>query len=143
VSFLIRGYKVMATTGVMLFRLLLAAGLGAVIGYQRRRAGKAAGLRTHTLICLGAALFTLASLHGFGGTADSARIAAGIVVGVGFLGAGSIIRREEGQVGGLTSGATIWTMAAVGLAVGAGLYIIAIVAMLIALLVLVMPHDRP
>lgn len=133
----------MVSTWVMLFRLLLAAVLGGVIGHQRRRAGKAAGLRTHTLICLGASLFTLASLYGFGGTADSSRIAAGIVVGVGFLGAGSIIRREEGQVGGLTSGATIWIVAAIGLSVGAGLYLIAIVAMLMALLVLVMPHDKP
>lgn len=132
----------MVSTGVLLFRLLVAAGLGAVVGYQRRRAGKAAGLRTHTLICVGAALFTLSSMYGFGGKADPARIAAGIVVGVGFLGAGSIIRRDEGQVEGLTSGATIWTVAAIGMGVGTGLYLISIVAMLIALFVLVMPHDN-
>ncbi len=75
----------------MSLRLLLATALGAIIGYQRERAGKPAGLRTHVLICVGAALFTIASIYGFAAD-DTARVAAGVVAGVGFLGAGAIIR---------------------------------------------------
>ena len=124
----------------MVLRLLLAAALGAVIGYQRERAGKSAGLRTHILICAGAALFTVASLYGFGAVADPARVAAGIVAGIGFLGAGAIIRREEGVVAGLTTAATIWAVAAIGLAAGAGLYVVSAVTTAIVLIVLCLPH---
>ena len=124
----------------MVLRLLLATALGAVIGYQRERAGKSAGLRTHILICAGAALFTVASLYGFGAVADPARIAAGIVAGIGFLGAGAIIRREEGVVAGLTTAATIWAVAAIGLAAGAGLYVVSAVTTAIILIVLFLPH---
>jgi putative Mg2+ transporter-C (MgtC) family protein len=124
----------------MLLRLLLAAALGAIIGYQRERAGKPAGLRTHILICVGAALFTIASLYGFGANADPARIAAGIVVGIGFIGAGAIIRRGEGVVEGLTTAATIWAVAAIGLAAGAGLYLVSAVTAIVILIVLFLPH---
>ena len=124
----------------MLLRLLLAAALGAVIGYQRERAGKPAGLRTHVLICVGAALFTIASLYGFGAGADPARVAAGIVAGIGFLGAGAIMRTGEGIVAGLTTAATIWAVAAIGLAVGAGLYLASAVATALTLVVLFLPH---
>jgi len=124
----------------MVLRLLLAAALGAIIGYQRERAGKPAGLRTHVLICVGAALFTITSLYGFGAAADPARIAAGIVAGIGFLGAGAIIRRDEGLVAGLTTAATIWAVASIGLAVGVGLYLISAVTTAIALIVLLLPH---
>jgi len=124
----------------MLLRLLLAAALGAVIGYQRERAGKPAGLRTHVLICVGAALFTIASLYGFGAGADPARVAAGIVAGIGFLGAGAIMRTGEGIVAGLTTAATIWAVAAIGLAVGAGLYLASAVATALTLIVLFLPH---
>ena len=124
----------------MVLRLLLAAALGAIIGYQRERAGKPAGLRTHILICEGSALFTVASLYGFGSAADPARIAAGIVAGIGFLGAGAIIRREGGLVGGLTTAATIWAVAAVGLAAGAGLYLASAVTTVVVLIVLLLPH---
>jgi len=124
----------------MVLRLLLATALGAVIGYQRERAGKSAGLRTHILICAGAALFTVASLYGFGAVADPARVAAGIVAGIGFLGAGAIIRREEGVVAGLTTAATIWAVAAIGLAAGAGLYLVSAVTTVIILIVLFLPH---
>jgi len=123
----------------MALRILLAAALGAAVGYQRERVGKPAGVRTHTLICLGAALFTVTSIYGFSVT-DQARVAAGIVAGIGFLGAGAIIRREEGMVGGLTTAATIWAVAAVGLASGAGLYIISVVATAIILIVLFLPR---
>lgn len=125
----------------MVLRLLLAAGLGAAIGYQREKAGKPAGLRTHILICVGAALFTVASLYGFGLTADVSRVAAGVVVGVGFIGAGAIIHRGGGGiVAGLTTAATIWAVAAIGLAAGAGLYLVAGVTTAIALAVLFLPH---
>jgi len=122
-------------------RLLLAAALGAIIGYQRERTRKPAGLRTHVLICVGAALFTVASVYGFGAFSDPARVAAGVVAGIGFIGAGAIIRRgEEGVVGGLTTAATIWVVAGIGLAAGAGLYLASAVVTVIALIVLLLPH---
>jgi len=124
----------------MVLRLLLAAAIGAAIGFQRERAGKPAGLRTHILICLGSALFTVASIHGFGASVDPSRVAAGIVVGIGFLGAGAIIRRERGTVEGLTTAASIWAIAAIGLAAGAGLYIISAVSATLVLIVLLLPH---
>ena len=126
----------------MVLRLLLAAALGAVIGYQRERAGKQAGLRTHILISSGAALIALVSIYGFGSASDPARVAAGVVVGVGFLGAGVILHREGGIVAGLTTATTIWVMAGIGLAAGVGLYVVAAVATAIVLGVLVIPHWR-
>ena len=129
----------MGTEVEMILRLLLATALGAAIGFQRERAGKQIGLRTHILICVGAALFTVASIYGFGATGEAARIAAGVVVGVGFLGAGAIIRGGEGIVAGLTSAATIWAVAGIGLAAGAGLYLISAVATAIVLIVLFLP----
>ena len=124
----------------MVLRLLLATGLGAAIGYQREKACKPAGLRTHMLICVGAALFTIASISGFGIGADPSRIAAGIIAGIGFIGAGAILHRERGIVEGLTTAATIWIVAAIGLAAGAGLYLLAGVATAIALVILFLPH---
>jgi putative Mg2+ transporter-C (MgtC) family protein len=106
-------------------RLLLAAGLGAIIGFQREKANKPAGLRTHILICMGSALFTIVSIYGFGGTADPARIAAGVVTGVGFLGAGAIMQTKA-SVRGLTTAASLWTVAGIGLAVGCGFYFAAV-----------------
>ena len=124
----------------MVLRLIMATAMGAIIGYQRERAAKPAGLRTHILISVGAALFTIASLYGFGIGADPARVAAGIVAGVGFLGAGAIIRRDEGLVAGLTTAATIWVVAAIGLAAGAGLYLVSAVTTVLILVVLYLPH---
>ncbi len=126
-----------------ILRLLLATALGAVIGYQRERAGKPAGLRTHILICAGSALFTIASLYGFGPGADTSRVAAGIVTGIGFLGAGTILHRVyrgEGIVGGLTTAATIWAVAAIGLVAGVGMYLLSVIATAIVLIVLLLPH---
>ena len=130
----------MGTEVKMVLRLLLAAALGAIIGYQRERAGKQAGLRTHILICIGAALFTIASIYGFGADGDAARVAAGVVVGIGFLGAGAIIRGGEGIVAGLTTAATIWAVAGIGLAAGAGLYLVSAVTTALVLIVLFLPH---
>ncbi len=130
----------MAPALEMVLRLLLATALGAVVGYQRERAGKQAGLRTHILISVGAALFSLVSIYGFGAASDPARVAAGVVVGVGFLGAGVILHREGGIVAGLTTAATVWVVAGIGLAAGAGLYLVAAVTAALVLLVLMMPR---
>jgi len=119
-----------------LLSILLAIILGAVIGLEREFSGKAAGLRTNVLICLGAAVFTIISKQMVTGTDGSvARIAAQIVTGVGFLGAGAIIQ-DRGGVHGLTTAATIWLVASIGMACGAGFYRLAVVAALIAILVL-------
>ena len=123
----------------MILRLLMTGGLGAVIGYQRERAGKPAGLRTHVLICVGSGLFTIASVYGFVGD-DAGRVAAGVVAGIGFLGAGAIFHRGGGIVEGLTTAATIWAVAGIGMAAGAGLYIISTVATAMVLIVLLLPH---
>ena len=130
----------MGTEVEMVLRLLPAIALGAIIGYQREKKGKPAGLRTHILICVGAALFTVASIYGFGATGDAAKVAAGVVAGIGFIGAGAIIRREGGVVEGLTTAATIWAVAAIGLAAGAGMYIVSAVTTAILLIVLFLPH---
>jgi putative Mg2+ transporter-C (MgtC) family protein len=127
----------------MALRLLLATFLGAVIGFQREVSGKEAGLRTNMLICAGSALFTVISIHGFPGS-DPARIAAGIVTGIGFIGAGVILHRSGGGVLGLTTAATIWAVAGIGVAAGAGLYIISGVATALVLIILLLPHiHRP
>jgi putative Mg2+ transporter-C (MgtC) family protein len=120
----------------MILRVVVALILGGIIGYQRERADKPAGVRTLAMIATGAALITVVSVYGFGD--DQARIAAGIVTGIGFLGAGSIIRRGEGLVEGLTTAATIWAAAGIGLAAGAGLYLIAAVTAVLVLLVLML-----
>ena len=91
------------------------------------------------LICLGSALFTVLSIYAFSGS-DPARIAAGIAAGIGFIGAGVILHRDGGGVVGLTSAATIWAVAAIGMAAGAGRYIIAGVACVLTLIILVLPH---
>lgn len=117
-------------------RLVLAVTLGGVVGWQREAADKPAGFRTHILVCVGAALFTLISREGFFGSgADPARIASNIVVGIGFLGAGTIWR-AGGSVQGLTTAASLWTVAAIGTAVGIGYYVGALVTTLIVISVL-------
>jgi len=127
-----------------ILRVLLAVVLGAGIGFQRERAGKPAGLRTHTLIALGSALFTVVSVFGFGIGADPSRVAAGIVAGIGFIGAGVIFRglRRDGHVVGLTTAASIWTTAAIGLAAGVGMYLIAVIVAVVAVIVLIIPKVR-
>lgn len=122
----------------LFLRLLLSGILGGLIGFQRQKAEKPAGVRDLALISLGAALFTVISGFGFN-DADPSRIAAGIVTGVGFLGAGVIIRREEGVVRGLTTAATVWVAAGIGMAAGAGLYIVAVLATLVSLGILFIP----
>jgi putative Mg2+ transporter-C (MgtC) family protein len=114
-------------------RLLLAAVLGGLVGLERELSHKPAGIRTNMLICLGAALFTIISYEMAGNVGgDHTRIAAQIIPGIGFIGAGVVIR-ERGAIIGITSAATIFVVASVGMAVGAGLYVTGIFTMLLLL----------
>jgi putative Mg2+ transporter-C (MgtC) family protein len=125
----------------VLGRLALAAALGSVLGFERELREREAGLRTHLLVSLGSALFTIVSAYGFrefvrsGSTVDPTRIAAQIVTGIGFLGAGAIIRQGV-AVRGLTTAATLWVVAAIGLAAGAGYYSAAVITTVVALVAL-------
>jgi len=118
-------------------RLLLAAALGAIIGAERELRQRAAGFRTNTLIAVGSAAFTLVSIHMSavdGG--DPTRIPSQIVTGIGFLGGGAILRAGTGDIRGLTTAATVWVNAAIGMACGAGFYSLAITSTLVTLFVL-------
>ncbi|MCO5267661.1 MAG: MgtC/SapB family protein [Brumimicrobium sp.] len=130
---------------IILLRLGLAALLGAIIGLERERKHWAAGLRTHMMVCLGSSLIFIVSSYGFFDvisnpsiTLDPSRIAAQVVSGIGFLGAGTIIFLRSGLIRGLTTASGLWTVAAIGLAVGAGLYFAAIATTLIAIVILFM-----
>jgi putative Mg2+ transporter-C (MgtC) family protein len=116
--------------------ILLAVCCGAAIGLERQLKHKPAGLRTNILICLGAAVFTIISERMAGDKDSITRIAAQIVTGVGFLGAGAVIQ-DRGGIHGLTTAATIWLVASVGMACGAKLYMLAVISTLIAIIVLV------
>lgn len=120
--------------GEAILRLVAAAGLSGVIGFEREVAQKAAGMRTHMLVGLGAGLFTLLGESAFA-TADPARVAAQVVAGVGFLGAGAIFRHGF-TVRGLTTAAGLWTSAAIGMASGIGAYAVAVAATVVAVTVL-------
>jgi putative Mg2+ transporter-C (MgtC) family protein len=126
----------------LILRLLIAAVLGSVIGMEREKKAWAPGLRTHMLVSVGACLFMIVSAFGFAdilGTKnvilDPSRIAAQVVSGIGFLGAGSILLRGE-VVRGLTTAASLWSVAAIGLAVGGGLYVEAVAATLVIVIIL-------
>ncbi len=123
-------------------RLLLAGLLGGALGYERERQGKAAGVRTHMLVAIGAALFILVPQQAGASTPDLARVIQGLVAGIGFLGAGAIVKgRVEENVQGLTTAAGIWMTAAIGVAVGLGREGTALLSTLLALAVLeVVPH---
>lgn len=116
-------------------RLLAAAGLGAVIGYEREFRGKGAGVRTHMLVCIGACLFMLISKYGFGDSArfDAARVAAGVVSGIGFLGGGLIIKSKSNVITGLTTAAGLWVTGAIGMGAGSGMVGMAGIATLLLL----------
>ena len=117
-----------------IIKIVLAFILGALVGFEREISRKPAGLRTNSLVGLGAALFTILSYDAFPG-GDPSRIAAGVVVGVGFLGAGTIVKTKE-KVRGLTTAATLWTVASIGVTVGAGYYALGIVATALAYIAL-------
>lgn len=124
-------------------RLVLATGLGGLIGLEREVHNRPAGLRTHILVCLGSTLVMLVSMYGLlnfhGGDAsggyDAGRIAAQVVSGIGFLGAGTILR-EGNSVRGLTTAASLWMVAGIGLAVGSGLYVAAVITTVLTIFTL-------
>lgn len=122
-------------------RLVVAAALGSVIGLERERKSWSAGLRTHMLVALSSALIMIVSMHGFSEVLgehvvlDPSRVAAQVVSGIGFLGAGAILLRGE-IVRGLTTAASLWAVAAIGLAVGSGLYVPAVIATILILIIL-------
>jgi len=116
-------------------RIALAVIIGGIIGAERERHNKAAGLRTMILICIGSALFTIFSINMAGSKYDPTRIASNIVVGIGFLGAGVIVR-EGGRITGLTTAATIWLTAALGMGIGNGQYYLVAFATLLVTIVL-------
>lgn len=126
----------------VLIRLVIAAFLGGIIGFERERLSWVAGLRTHMLVCLGSALIMLVSQYGFSGSInppyvslDPSRVAAQVVSGIGFLGAGTILFLKN-VVRGLTTAASLWAVAAVGLATGGGLYFAAIFTTLLIFFIL-------
>jgi putative Mg2+ transporter-C (MgtC) family protein len=121
----------------VIIRLIAATLLGAVVGIQRERAGKPAGLRTHILVTLGTAVFVLAC-SGVGMSSDGlSRVIQGIVTGIGFIGAGSILKlNEERDIKGLTTAASVWMTAAIGVAVGLGSLGIALLSTLFTLIIL-------
>ncbi len=141
----------------LILRLGTAAVLGSLIGLDRQRLDKSAGLRTHMLVSVGSALVMIVSAYGFEGVLnpgrvvlDPSRVAAQVVSGIGFLGAGAILRKNQ-TVHGLTTAASIWTVAAVGLAAGGGLYLAATSATILILVILaaikpledrLLGHDR-
>ena len=130
----------MLTLWEIIKRNICAFALGAVIGLEREKKGRSAGLRTHILVCTGSCLIMLVSLYMYElfkdrATLDPARIAAGVVTGIGFLGAGTIIRSQEG-IRGLTTAASIWISSAIGLAVGCGFYEVALFSTFLVFLTL-------
>jgi len=127
----------MPTEIVLIGRVIVAALLGAALGAEREFNQKTAGLRTHTLVAAGAALFTIAGAYAFDeSNVDPTRIAAQIVTGIGFIGAGGMIRTGF-TVSGITTAATLWFAAALGLAAGFGMYWIALATLIIALIIMV------
>lgn len=122
----------------IVFRIILAVILGGVVGYERERHNRPAGFRTHILVCVGSTLIMMVSAYGFSGQigagfeADPGRIAAGVVTGIGFLGAGTIIQ-QRGSIRGLTTAASIWVVSGIGLAVGVGFYLGAVLTTVLVL----------
>ena len=122
-----------------LIAMLVSTVLGTLVGFERQMGRKPAGLRTHTLVCLGSTMFVLVTRHAVadigGPNLDPTRMIHGVITGVGFLGAGSIMR-TEGYVHGLTTAASVWMVAAIGVAVGVHAYTLAIIGAALALIVL-------
>ena len=117
-----------------LLQLLLSALLGFCIGFERKLRFKGAGIRTHTIVCMGSAMMMLVSLYAFGEGGDPARVAAQIVSGIGFLGVGTILIKGRFQITGLTTAAGLWTVGAIGIALGLGYYIGAAIAFILSAL---------
>ncbi|MCC6633910.1 MAG: MgtC/SapB family protein [Chitinophagaceae bacterium] len=127
----------------IIIRILLASFLGALIGLERERKHCAAGLRTHMMVCVGSCLIMMVSAFGFKDilgtpnvTLDPSRIAAQVVSGIGFIGAGTILLLKQGTIRGLTTASGLWTVAAIGLATGGGMYFAAVFVTIIAIIIL-------
>jgi putative Mg2+ transporter-C (MgtC) family protein len=135
---------VVAVTQLVL-RMLLAIVLGGLLGYQRERQGKAAGLRTHMLVALGSAFFVLIPLQAGMSLGDLSRVLQGLIAGIGFLLAGTILKQQaEGHIQGLTTAAGLWLTAAVGVAVGLGRETSAVLGTVLALIILaLLPQIGP
>lgn len=128
---------------VIVVKLIVAFLLGAFIGYDREKHGNSAGIRTYAAVCMGAAIFTSIGIHIVNDTAAASRIIANIITGIGFLGAGIIYRNSSGNGShGLTTAATIWCTAAVGVAVGMNMYIIAVAASAALYFLLSLHHQK-
>jgi len=119
----------------MVFKLLLAASLGAIIGYEREMQSRPAGLRTHVLVSMGACVFAMLAFAAYVGTGNEGIMASSIVIGIGFMGAGTIVRQNE-KIVGLTTAASLWLMASIGVAVATGFYLLAIAATAVGFFVL-------
>lgn len=134
---LTRGLSDTRQLAQVVIRLIAATVFGAIVGFERERAGKPAGLRTHTLVCLGTAIFVLVC-GGVGMSSDGlSRVIQGIVTGIGFIGAGSILKlSEERDIRGLTTAAGIWMTAAIGVGVGLGSLGVAGLSTLLAIIIL-------
>src|SRR5918999_3432062 len=134
---LTNGIPEMRNLWIILIRVLAATALGAMVGFQRERAGKPAGLRTHILVSLGTAVVVIACAGSGMSMEGQSRVIQGIVTGIGFIGAGSILKvSEEKDIRGLTTAAGLWLTAAVGVASGLGTIGLAVIAALLALIVL-------
>lgn len=123
----------MITDTEILLRLALAAVAGGLIGFERETMHKPAGIRTHMLVCIGSSLFILVTIRVL--PSEIGRIIAGIATGIGFLGAGTIFRAKD-NIKGLTTAASIWTVAAIGLTVGLGEYVLGAIATVLVILIL-------
>ena len=118
----------------MILRLLLAAFLGGIIGYEREIEEKPAGLRTHMLLAMGSTTFTMLSYSAFPGS-DPSRVAASIIVGIGFIGAGTIYQQRD-KIVGLTTAVSLWITTAIGMSIGTGFYLLGVITTLVTFLIL-------
>jgi putative Mg2+ transporter-C (MgtC) family protein len=135
------GFPDRTRLAIVLIRVIAAILLGAVLGIERERAGKPAGLRTHMIVCLGTAVVVLACTEVNMGLDGLSRVIQGIVTGIGFIGAGTILKlNEQREIQGLTTAAGLWMTAAIGVAVGLGALGLAVIGTVLTLLVLVLEH---
>lgn len=135
------GFPDRTRLGIVLIRVIAAILLGGVLGIEREKAGKPAGLRTHMIVCLGTAVVVLACTEVNMGLDGLSRVIQGIVTGIGFIGAGTILKlNEQREIQGLTTAAGLWMTAAIGVAVGLGALGLAVIGTALTLLVLVLEH---
>ena len=120
----------------MVLRLFISALLGFMIGLERAFKGQPAGERTHALVAVASAAFAIISVHAFSDMFDAARVAAGVVTGLGFLGAGMILKEGNHEIHGLTTAAGVWAVGAVGLAIGSGLYLLGFCTFILVFIIL-------